>query len=230
MRGLTNAPKQVDDVDTHAATHYADGSDPIDLAKLGAIPASDKGKAGGVAALGEDGKVPSEQLPAPTSVDFNILDNFPTAEVGQLLRVAAVDENGNPTEWEMAEALNPDMSNLDEAADLSGLAAMMGASKVVTGTYTGDGEASRVISLGITPKVVIITAKLYMGYSFTTSKDAPVILTTTRSPLYYSTVHGPLGEIVGDGFKVYYSSDNTQGSGTRNMNNSGLIYHYIVLA
>ena len=63
MRGTTNVTPQAETM-SHAAAHYADGSDPIDLAKLGAIPASDKGKAGGTATLGEDGKVPSEQLPA----------------------------------------------------------------------------------------------------------------------------------------------------------------------
>ena len=36
MRGLTNAPEQVDDVDTHAATHYAGGSDPLTPADIGA--------------------------------------------------------------------------------------------------------------------------------------------------------------------------------------------------
>ena len=63
MRGTTNVTPLAETM-SHAAAHYADGSDPIDLAKLGAIPASDKGKAGGVATLGTDGKVPSGQLPA----------------------------------------------------------------------------------------------------------------------------------------------------------------------
>ena len=47
MRGTTNVTPQAETM-SHAAAHYADGSDPIDLAKLGAIPASDKGKAGDV--------------------------------------------------------------------------------------------------------------------------------------------------------------------------------------
>ena len=99
MTGLTNAPEQVDDVDTHAATHYADGSDPIDLAKLGAIPALDKGKAGGVATLGEDGKVPSKQLPEATTITSRAL--------------MTVDENGTlKMENQLAE-VDPDSGELD---------------------------------------------------------------------------------------------------------------------
>lgn len=40
------------------------------LANLGGIPLSQKGQASGVATLGVDGKVPSEQLPAVSSGDF----------------------------------------------------------------------------------------------------------------------------------------------------------------
>lgn len=62
MRGITNVPPQADGVNAHAATHYADGNDPIDMSKLGAIPATDKGKANGVATLDETGNVPCAQL------------------------------------------------------------------------------------------------------------------------------------------------------------------------
>lgn len=63
MQGLTNVfEEQADGVDTHATTHYVGGSDPIDLAKLGAIPATDKGAAGGVATLDDAGNVPYGQL------------------------------------------------------------------------------------------------------------------------------------------------------------------------
>lgn len=46
--------------------HIADKQNPhgVTAAQAGAIPASEKGTAGGVATLGDDGKVPTEQLPA----------------------------------------------------------------------------------------------------------------------------------------------------------------------
>ncbi len=52
----------------HASQHGANGSDPITPDAIGAIAATDKGTAGGVAALGTDGKVPASQLPEISSV------------------------------------------------------------------------------------------------------------------------------------------------------------------
>ena len=48
----------------HALTHAAGGSDVLSPAAIGAIPASAKGVALGVASLDSSGKVPSAQLPA----------------------------------------------------------------------------------------------------------------------------------------------------------------------
>lgn len=53
-----------DEVPAHASNHATGGSDPITPADIGAIPASDKGKAGGVATLDSSGKVPSGQIPS----------------------------------------------------------------------------------------------------------------------------------------------------------------------
>ena len=50
--------------ENHASTHTTDGSDPITPESIGAIPSSDKGKAGGVATLDSSGKVPSGQIPS----------------------------------------------------------------------------------------------------------------------------------------------------------------------
>ena len=49
---------------THASQHASGGSDPISPDDIGAIPSSDKGKAGGVATLDSSGKVPSGQIPS----------------------------------------------------------------------------------------------------------------------------------------------------------------------
>ena len=53
---------------------------------VGAIPASEKGTAGGVATLGADGKVPSGQLPS--------LDYVPTSEKGKASGVATLGTDG----------------------------------------------------------------------------------------------------------------------------------------
>ena len=53
---------------THASQHGANGTDPVTPDAIGAIAASTKGAAGGVASLGTDGKIPSSQLPEISSV------------------------------------------------------------------------------------------------------------------------------------------------------------------
>lgn len=53
---------------THAAQHKTGGSDPIAPGDIGALAASAKGAAGGVASLDASGKVPSAQLPEISSV------------------------------------------------------------------------------------------------------------------------------------------------------------------
>lgn len=52
----------------HASQHKTGGSDPIAPGDIGAIAASTKGAAGGVASLDASGKVPSGQLPEISSV------------------------------------------------------------------------------------------------------------------------------------------------------------------
>lgn len=51
----------------HASKHAVDGEDPITPASIGAIPTAEKGAASGVATLGTDGKIPTEQLPSTGS-------------------------------------------------------------------------------------------------------------------------------------------------------------------
>lgn len=57
-----------------------------DAADVGAIPASEKGAASGVASLGSDGKVPGEQLPD--------MDYIPTSQKGAASGVAELDSTG----------------------------------------------------------------------------------------------------------------------------------------
>ena len=49
---------------THASQHASGGSDPITPAAIGAIATAEKGQAGGVASLDENGKVPEAQIPS----------------------------------------------------------------------------------------------------------------------------------------------------------------------
>ena len=165
--------------------------------------------------------------------DFQSLGNFPTAEVGQFLKVTAVDENGNPTAWEMAEALNPDMSNLDETADLSWLAAMMGASKVVAGSYTGNAGDEiqtvyeQTINLGFTPKAVALLGKNYRYTSSATDHASNAIMATQEIPVTMNYGGHLLLEVVTNGFTVrsYIDTINSR----YNVANSGVCY-YIAIA
>ena len=60
----TELDKKADGADLRA--HLTDQENPhkVTAAQAGAVPATEKGAAGGVATLGEDGKVPAGQLPA----------------------------------------------------------------------------------------------------------------------------------------------------------------------
>lgn len=57
------------------------GSDPITPESIGAIPSSDKGKAGGVATLDSSGKVPSGQIPSLECAFYAIYGTTTNAEI-----------------------------------------------------------------------------------------------------------------------------------------------------
>lgn len=248
--------------------------------------------------------------------DFNALGNFPAAEVGALLRVAAVDENGNPTAWEIvklnaadvgaaaanhgvhvsystaapaaagtasagsaatvsrsdhihpaqtdvsgnagtatklktARAIQTNLASTSAAPfdgganvtpgvtgilpvanggtgvdNLSALAAALGASKFVLGTYVGDGAESRTISLGFTPKALLVM----------TDDGATTI--STASIAYYGglAIQGhpvklsgdyAVVEIVDYGFKVAIKSFTQSYISSNSINRK---YHYIAFA
>lgn len=68
----------------HASTHAAGGSDVITPAAIGAIPASAKGVASGVAGLDSTGKVPSAQLPTYPDISGK-LDKSGGTMTGELM-------------------------------------------------------------------------------------------------------------------------------------------------
>ena len=97
---------------------------------------------------------------------------------------------------------------------------------LVTGTYTGDGTASRTISLGFTPKAVLVMpatghmSDAYLGYRYggLALDQSPV--TTSWS----SEAGDPVLNITEGGFQVYYDHSEDIFS-----NQEDTLYHYIAL-
>ena len=134
----------------------------------------------------------------------------------------------NKAETETVSALQTVVAAKAEQAALSALAARVTALEarpyIVTGTYTGDGTASRFISLGFTPKALLVfrqegypadayTDNLYGGMAL---PDTPVRVLV--SPNYYV----PVLSIAEGGFQVYYDS----GDDVRS-NQEDVVYHYM---
>ena len=108
--------------------------------------------------------------------------------------------------------------------------------KIVTGTYTGNGAASRTISLGFTPKAVILRPKEYdqkVGNGGWGDYIYGTVIAITGS--------GTKGEDYGDGwillqivdggFQVQYKTEDTSNSiATANTNASNVAYNYIAIA
>ena len=105
--------------------------------------------------------------------------------------------------------------------------------KVATGTYTGDGAASRTITLSFTPKAVLlctISGVMYVSsgsgyvYGGLALEGHPVLKATSDGATV--TNHTAL-EIVNNGFRAY-CTQLTEYSAIR-CNYNGSIYHYIAV-
>ena len=87
------------------------------------------------------------------------------------------------------------------------------------GTYTGDGAASRTISLGVTPKwVLVIQQGTWWGNSTGPTYVSGLALCGNSAICDY----GAVVSISGDGFIVYFNSNGTIAS-----NRNGIVYHYL---
>lgn len=75
--------------------------------------------------------------------------------------------------------------------------------KVITNTYTGDGEETRFIDLGVTPKVVIVSSLSNGFYSDTLTGPFGGMATNVGS----FKANGTVVEIVENGFNVGYKLD-----------------------
>lgn len=150
-----------------------DGKVPSDqLPKMDYVPTSEKGQSGGVATLGQDGKVPAGQLP---KMDY---DPAGSAAAVQQALTAHTGNKNNPhaVTAKQVGALASSGGAMSGAISMSGhkianLAApaaptdaankqyvdeQVGSSRVVMGTYIGDGAPSQTIQLGFTPKAVLV--------------------------------------------------------------------------
>lgn len=96
--------------------------------------------------------------------------------------------------------------------------------EVICGIYTGDGTAERTISLGRTPKCIILFP--YEGYTYI----SPTIyggIALPNYPLYSITAKHDALTVVNGGFKVYvYRMD---GRTYAHTNGDSIRYHYIAL-
>jgi len=99
--------------------------------------------------------------------------------------------------------------------------------RIVFGTYTGDGAASRTISLGFTPKAVFVIRQNGMIYSANTVSGG---LALAGSPVKLDTGSRVfLGvSVVSSGFQVYYDTSDKYYSS--HSNTKGTVYHYIAFA
>lgn len=142
------------------------------LPAMGYILTTEKGKPGGVATLGPDGKVPASELP---KMDY---DPAGSAAAVQQALTAHTGNKNNPhavtaeqvgalasSGGVMSGALSMSghkIANLAAPTDLTDAAnkqyvdEQVGSSRVVMGTYIGDGAPSQTIQLGFTPKAVLV--------------------------------------------------------------------------
>lgn len=142
------------------------------LPAMGYILTTEKGQPGGVATLGPDGKVPAGQLPAMNydpAGSAAAVQKALTAHTGNknnphavtAEQVGALASSGgvmsgaiSMSGHKIANLAAP--TDLTDAANKQYVDAQVGSSRVVMGTYIGDGAPSQTIQLGFTPKAVLV--------------------------------------------------------------------------
>lgn len=109
---------------------------------------------------------------------------------------------------------------------------------VVTGTYTGNGAASRTISLGFKPSMLFLTGVIVdYGIPDIARDGGDPVYMATVTPNYpfkftYSGETIKVAELVSDGFAVH-RGDSISGSGGdwySNTNTKNKVYSYIAIA
>ena len=102
--------------------------------------------------------------------------------------------------------------------------------KLTFGTYTGNGAQTRTISLGFTPKAVLVLSAFGGVYSQEHAGDHWGGLALTNNPVQVCNGGNEIVvKIVTNGFQVScYNADN--GSDRLASNNSSVLYHYIAFS
>ena len=99
-----------------------------------------------------------------------------------------------------------------------------GKSELVTGSYTGDGEASRTIDLGFSPKAVLL-ASGSGPINYTSSRYGGLALEGAEVNTDWESTSGePVLRVVTGGFQVFYDYDEEVFS-----NSDRDRYHYLAL-
>ena len=129
---------------------------------------------------------------------------------------------------ETLSGLNATISALQNT--VAGKQDSAGAVKITAGSYTGNGSASRTVSVGFTPKAVLVmnsqgNAGLWTGSGYSTFGG----LAVTGKPVIWTEKAGYVCvEIVSGGFRVYQKEYSTNVIYS-NCNLSGTSYHYLAI-
>ena len=97
--------------------------------------------------------------------------------------------------------------------------------EIIYGSYTGDGTAERTISLGRTPKALILCKNEGIMFDSTSTIYGGVAL--PNYPVYSNGAKHDAAAIVNGGFKVYTYSVNNRMLVCTNGNTA--VYHYIAM-
>ena len=125
------------------------------------------------------------------------------------------------TDQVLREEFNEDNRKVDEA--LSNMASAL--SKIVTGSYVGNGAGTRTISLGFTPKAVYVCHE--SGQTFNCNGNYCYGGLALNGKPVKSEPGASVVKIVSSGFEVHYDIANTKG---RLMSNAeGYTFYYAAL-
>ena len=129
-------------------------------------------------------------------------------------------QNLHLPQWEADDRImRTDFNNAFAAID----AALAATPHVAAGTYTGNGQASRVISLGFTPKAVFVTEKCGLP-SITNSYQYGGLAVPGGPALHDGDAAKPVVKVVDGGFQCFYN----QSTGVQS-NVSSATYYYFAL-
>ena len=98
----------------------------------------------------------------------------------------------------------------------------------ITGTYTGDGTASRDINLGFSPSIVFI----FCTNRKTNTSNANNLTAVYDAQIYkgytsYVEAGKEIGAITASGFRITHTGGGSSNVTTSYINTSGLVYAYV---